>query len=462
MTDFTRRDFVKTSALTLGAASLTGVAGVASALQRNPTAGKDRLRVVQIGVAGIGGLDVGQVNAHPNADIVGLCDVDSNHLDKAKQRFPDAFAEKDYRKIFAYHKDDFDAVIVSTPDHMHAVMLLSALAHDKHVYGQKPVVHQLEELAMVEKAIAAKPYLATQTGNQRMKEPGRRVAVEILEKGLLGRALEAYVWTSSRRGSFGRVTMPEVKEAPAHIDWDLWLGPCKMQGYQEGKAHNTWRTWWDHGSAGMGDWGVHLLDIIMYAYPELTSPISVMTNTPRAADWYHTAHSQSTLAYDVGGSDRFAKDVFPIHYRDSRLSPSMRALGVTAEKWADSNMTVVACEGGTLTLDAGGKNAEVWRKGEMTPAWKVEGVTRPRPFNHWHVWVDKALGDKDAPVWTPFEQGIRITEAAILPVKATRFPGQELLWDRKSLTFTNHQKATDTVVRREYRDGFAPPKAFLA
>ena len=458
MLDLNRRDFIKTSALTLGAASLTGVA---SAMQQNPTAGKKELRVVQIGVAGIGGLDMNQVAAHPNAKIVGLCDVDSDHLDKAKQRFPDAFAEKDYRKIFADRNDQFDAVIVSTPDHNHAPMVLTALAHDKHVYGQKPLVHQLEEMDMMEKAIAAKPYLATQTGNQRMKEPGRRVAVEILEKGMLGKAVEAYVWTSSRRGSYTPVPVPEVKEPPANLDWDLWLGPCAMEGYQEGKAHNTWRTWWNHGSAGMGDWGVHLLDVIMYAYPELTSPISVMTNTPRAADWYHTAHCHSTVTYDIKGSDRFKNDVFPIHYRDSRLSPSMRALGVNADKWADANMTVVACEHGTLTLDAGGKNAEVWRNGVATPAWKVEGVTRPLPFNHWHVWVDMALGDKDAPVWTPFSQGVRITQAAILPVKASRFPGQELLWDRKSLTFTNHQKASDTIVRRKYRDGFGPPKAFL-
>ncbi len=457
MTDLSRRDFVKSSALTLGTASLLGSVGVASAFQQNPTAGKEKLRVVQIGVAGIGGLDIGEVSRHPNATIVGLCDVDSNHLDKAKQRFPDAFAEKDYRKIFADRKNDFDAVIVSTPDHMHAPMLLTALANDKHVYGQKPVVHQLEELQMVEQMIAAKPYLATQTGNQRMKEPGRRVAVEVLQKGMLGKAVEAYVWTSSRRGSFTPVPVPPVIDPPANVDWDLWLGPCKMQGYQEGKVHNTWRTFWDHGSAGMGDWGVHLLDVIMYAYPELTSPISVMTNSPRAADWYHTAHSQSTLTYDIGGSRRFKNDTFAIHYRDSNLSPSMRSLGVTAEKWADSNMTVVVCEEGTLTLDAGGKSCEVWRKGEATPAFKLEGVSRPLPFNHWHAWVDRALGDKNAPVWTPFEQGIRITEAAILPVKATRFPGQELLWDRKTLTFTNNQKATDTVVRREYRDGFAPP-----
>lgn len=454
MANLSRRDFMKTTGATLGAAGLSG-----SALAAQD--GGKQLRVLAIGVAGIGGLDIAQVNNHPNATIVGLCDVDMNHLEKAKKKFPDAFGDTDYRRIFADRKDEFDAVIVSTPDHHHAPMLLTALAHDKHCYGQKPLVHQLAELPMIEQAIAKKPHLATQTGNQRMKEPGRRVAVEILEKGLLGQAVEAYVWTASRRGRFTSANQPEKKDPPAHIDWDLWLGPCQMQPYQDGKAHNHWRAWWDHGSAAMGDWGVHLLDIIMYSYPELTSPSSVRTDTPRAADWYHTLHCHSTLTYEVN-SDRFKNNVFPIHYRDANLGHNMRALGVKADKWPDGNMTVVVCEGGTLMLDAGGKNVQVWRGGEKTMGWNVEGVTRPRPFNHWHAWVDRALGDKDAPVWTPFEQGVRITEAAILPVKASRFPRQELLWDRKNLTFTNNQKATDTVVRRNYRDGFAPPKAFLA
>ena len=457
MLDLNRRDFMKTTGVALSTASLTGVAGVAFAAQANPTAGKNELRVLAIGVGGIGGLDRAQVNNHPKARIVGLVDVDANTLAKGKEKHPDAFTETDYRKAFADRKDEFDAVIVATPDHHHAPMVLTALAHDKHCYGQKPLVQQLAELPMVEQAIAAKPYLATQTGNQRMKEPGRRVAVEILQKGLLGKALEAHVWTTSRRGRFTKADKPPVKEAPAHLDWNLWLGPCAMQPYTDGRAHNHWRAWWDHGSAGMGDWGVHLLDIIMYAYPELTSPIAVKTQTPRAADWYHTTHCQSTLTYDVSGSDKFVMDRFPIQYSDGRLASSMRSLGVNADKWPDGNMTVVVCEGGTLLLDAGGKHVQVWRKGEKTMGWNVDGVTRPRPFNHWHAWVDQALGDKNAPVWTPFSEGVRITEAAILPVKASRFPNQELLWDRKSLTFTNNQKATDTVVRRDYRDGFAPP-----
>ena len=157
-----------------------------------------KLRVLSIGVVGtIGGSDRRSVASHPSAEIVGLCDVDANALAQAAKDHPNAFTCRDYREAFSKHVDQFDAVIVSTPDHTHAPILLTAMAHDKHVYGQKPLVHQLEELVMVERALKAKPGLVTQLGNQRMANPHRRAAVEILSRGMLGKAVKAYAWTGS-------------------------------------------------------------------------------------------------------------------------------------------------------------------------------------------------------------------------------------------------------------------------
>ncbi|MFO1522489.1 MAG: Gfo/Idh/MocA family oxidoreductase [Kiritimatiellia bacterium] len=157
-----------------------------------------KLRVLSIGVIGtIGGTDRHQVAGHPDVEIAGLCDVDANSLAQAAAEHPGAFTCRDYREAFAQHADKFDAVIVSVPDHSHAPILLTAMAHDKHVYGQKPLVHQLEELAMVERALKARPRLVTQLGNQRMANPARRAAVDILRQGLLGRAVEAYTWTGA-------------------------------------------------------------------------------------------------------------------------------------------------------------------------------------------------------------------------------------------------------------------------
>lgn len=450
--NLSRRDFLhSTGAAGLGLA-MAGLPPIVSGQANN------KVRVLSIGVVGtIGGTDRGQVANHPSAEIAGLCDVDANYLAQAALDHPNAFTCRDYRVAFSDHVDEFDAVIVATPDHTHAPIMLTALAHDKHVYGQKPLVHQLEELTLIERAIAAKPDLVTQVGNQRMVFPGRRAAVEILRSGALGKALAAYAWTGSpgpnRYFNFDRV-VSAPSNPPPHIDWDLWLGPCQERPYRELLLPEKWRSWWDFGTGGLGDWGVHLLDIILFAYDELTSPIAVKTHAPAPADTFHTFPCQSTITYAVA-SDRFANDFFPVYYSDSNQAPSRAALGLPPGEWANSNMTVVVCEGGVLSLTPGG-NLEIWREGRMTPGLEMPGLPEFPELNHWHAWIDTILGI-ETELRTPFADGVRITEPALLAVKASRFPGQELSWDKASLAFTNHPEATETIVRRPYREGFAPP-----
>ena len=235
-----RREFL----FTTGAAGL----GMATFGLARPAAGRAgaKIGVLSIGVVGtIGARDRREVNDHPNAEIVGLCDVDADYLARAKNEHPGAFTCKDYREAFANHADEFDAVIVATPDHTHGPIMLTALAHGKHVYGQKPLVQQLEELILIERAIAANPQLVTQTGNQRMVFPGRRAAVEILRSGVLGKAVEAYAWTGApNQGNYfnfdGEVSDPV--DPPAGLDWNLWLGPCEEQPYRDMIVPARWRS----------------------------------------------------------------------------------------------------------------------------------------------------------------------------------------------------------------------------
>jgi predicted dehydrogenase len=456
-TSTTRRDFLR-SALAAG----SGCSLVAPRALPGVgfwSGGSARLRVLSIGVIGtIGDTDRKQIAAHPDTQIVGLCDVDANALAKAKEEVPDAFTCRDYREAFAEHADDFDAVIVSTPDHTHGPIMLTALAHDKHVYGQKPLVQQLEELALIEKAIASKPALVTQLGNQRMVYPGRRAAVEILRRGMLGKAIEAHVCTGSpNRSRYFNFDgeLHEPSEPPAHLDWNLWLGPCAEAPYRAGLAPEVWRSWWDYGTNGLGDWGCHVLDVILFAYDELTTPISVITHCAKpAGEHFHVHPCRSTLTYAVD-SPRFLRRFFPLHYSDMAQKPARAALGLPAEAWLDDNGTVVVCEGGVLVLGAGGR-LEIWRDGTMTNGLDMPDVGPFPELNHWHAWVDNCLGKKTE-LRTPFRDAVRITEPALLAVKATRFPGQELCWDKSKLAFTNHEDATRQIVRRAYRAGFAPP-----
>ncbi len=440
----------------------TGAAGLATfARAQSPAVpANSKLRVLSIGVIGtVGATDRKEVAGHPAAEIAGLCDVDSDALAKAKADHPGAFACADYREAFEKHGDKFDAVIVATPDHSHATIMLTAMAQRKHVYGQKPLVHQLEELTMIEKALAARPDLVTQLGNQRMILPGRRAAVEILRSGVLGKAVEAHVWVDSpnnRRYFNLDRKIEEPVAPPANLDWNLWLGPCADTPYRPGMAPVVWRSWWDYGTNGLGDWGCHVLDVIMYGYDELQSPVAVQTHCPVAENpLFHSHPSRSTLTYAVA-SDKFARKFFPIYYSDSGQAPSRAALGLPPGKFAESNMTVVVCEQGVLALSAGG-TLEIWRDGKLTPGLEMPGLPAFPEQNHWHAWVDKCLG-KGPDLRSPFKDAVRMTEAALLAVKATRFPGQELRWDKSTLSFPNHPEATATLVRRPYRDGFAPPE----
>ncbi|MHC5014741.1 MAG: Gfo/Idh/MocA family protein [Planctomycetota bacterium] len=182
-----RRDFLRsTTALGVGV-----IAGCAP--RPVPTRTYTKLRVLSIGVIGtIGEADRKNIHEHPLAEIVGLCDVDANALDLAAQDHPGAFTCADYREAFDKHGDGFDAVIVATPDHSHCSIMTLALARGKHVYGQKPLVQQLEELEILGRAVEARPELVTQTGAQRIESQARRAAVDILK------------WTSSRAAPWAR------------------------------------------------------------------------------------------------------------------------------------------------------------------------------------------------------------------------------------------------------------------
>jgi hypothetical protein len=113
---------------------------------------------------------------------------------------------------------------------------------------------------------------------------------------------------------------------------------------------------------------------------------------------------------------------------------------------------MVVCEEGTLLLQADGA-INIFRKGKEA---EDEPQPKTEPHDHWKDWADNCLGAKKH-LWTPFNIGWRITEPALLAVKATRYPGRELRWDGENFKFTNYDKANQEILSRTYREGFAPP-----
>jgi len=444
----TRRTFLRNGAiLTAGVASLSWSA-------RAQTNKNSKLRIFQIGVGGIGALQRKGLKGHPMVEWAGFCDVDQRELDKVLKEQPSAWSVKDYREAFAKRLGDFDAAIVDTPDFHHAPMMLTALQNGKHLYGQKPLVHQLAELQMMRDALAARPNLVTQMGNQRACMTGRMQAVELLRSNQLGKPVEAYVWTGGvARGHY--FNDPWAPYAPAqpipdYLSWDLWRGPLKTEiAYTDEIAPRRWRSFWETGGGQLADWGCHLIDLLYFAY-DLPSPEAVVTHCMRPANTSHTSFNQSTITYAGGG--KFAREKFVLHYNDSAQQPSFAALGLPAMK-VGANHTMVVCTEGTLLLEANGK-ITIFRKGKVV---ENEPLANVEPRDHWKDWADNCLGAKK-PLWTPLTIGWRITEPCLLAVKATRFPGQELRWDAPNFRFSNHEEANKEILSREYRVGFGPPQ----
>jgi predicted dehydrogenase len=456
-----RRQLLRFTAATAGSLAATSLLGCAAAPAAAPVKGRTRLeklRILHIGVGGsIAPEDRNQLKAHPDVVFTGLCDVDSDALAKVSAEFPDAFTCVDFREAFDKHGDRFDAALVCVPDHNHALIMMTALKANKHVYGQKPLVQQLAEVSAMESALAARPELVTQVGNQRMGYTGRQYAVDILKQGLLGKAVEAHVWVDGPpdkgNGYFYYGGLKEPTPPPQNIDWPLWLGAAEDAPHREGLVSLRWRSSWDYGTGQLGDWCTHLLDVLFFAY-DLRSPQAVLSHTRTPSDFYHAQHVHSTLSFQ-GGGDRFAGPVFPVHYGDKSQVPSRRALGLPAGKFENTG-TLVVCEHGVLYVAPEG-HLEVWQDGKPVEWEKLPGLGKMTERNHWHSWVDTIQGKEGALLQSPFPIAVRMAEAGILCAKAARFPGQELLWDKPSLRFTNHEEASDTIVRRRYRQGFELP-----
>ena len=462
-----RRQFIKLTAasgLAVSTGSLFSCA-YAAPVQPRRIGPNDKLNVLSIGVIGtIGGTDRKAVHSHPRTEIVGLCDVDSNQLEKAANEHPDAFKIKDYREAFDKYGDKFDACIVSIPDHMHCAVDTLALSKGKHVYGQKPLVQQLEEVHLLRDMVEANPNLSTQMGNQRMQSPGRRAAVHVLKTGYLGKCKEIFVTTGSGLKGGGRYfndrVVKPVEAPPANLDWDLWQGCVQpLIDYRPGIAPVVWRSYWNYGTGGLGDWGCHLLDVIFYSYPELTSPVAVKADEqdPPNADGFHAYKCKTVLTYNTS-TDAFAGKTVKVHYSDEGQVPTAQELNLPegAKVIGDRNQTCFVCEGGTLMLSAGG-GLQIYRDGQSVKWEDIPGMPKFESFNHWHEWVNTAIGEHHPDLhWSPFGVGLKITEGALLAVKATKYPGQELKWDSKNLVFTNNAEATRTIVKRDYRKGFEP------
>ncbi len=212
-----------------------------------------------------------------NVECVALCDVDQHVLnDKANQvekitgKKPQTFG--DFRKVL--EKSEIDAVIIGTPDHWHAIMMMMALEAGKHVYVEKPMGHSIEECNAMVDAQNKYPNLKVQVGMWQRSSKHWFEASDIVQSGLLGDVHLVKAWIY-KGYDHPYPVMPDTK-APDYVDYDMWLGPAPKRPFNLNRFHYNFRWWFDYAGGAMTDWGVHLLDFALYAMnadmPDSISP----------------------------------------------------------------------------------------------------------------------------------------------------------------------------------------------
>lgn len=266
-----RRSFIRKSSSLLAGTLLTPLlyeklhAGVSQ---------NDKIQVALIGCRGMGFYNLEDHLKISEVECVALCDVDENVLNERAKKVTEITGKtpklyKDYRKVL--EDKDIDVVIIGTPDHWHCLPTVEACQVGKDVYVEKPLANSIAECQVMLKA-ARKYNRVVQVGQQQRSGQHWQDCVAMVKSGKLGTIRKIKTWGYFDYGK-GNPRVPD-SEVPAGVDYDFWLGPAPKRAFNKNRFHGSWRHFWDQGGGLMTDWGVHLLDIPLWAM-DVKTPHSV-------------------------------------------------------------------------------------------------------------------------------------------------------------------------------------------
>ena len=437
-----RRKFLQTSA-TIGAAATLSAPNILRGRNLN-----EKLNIAMIGIGNRGQRNTGYFKGE---NIVALCDVNTAKIGLTAKSHPKARQATDFRRLFD-HEKEFDAVVVSTPEHTHAFATLPALQLDKHVYCEKPLTYNIEEARIIRMA-ARNAKVATQMGTQNHATDNYRRVVELIQSGAIGKVREAHVWHSRAWGwheseqaarkakdRFIVIRTPKKPQPiPAGLDWDLWLGPAPARPFHNDYFQGPiWYRWWDFGNGTMSDLGSHMVDLPFWAL-KLEAPLTVEAKGPKPHHDIAPASMQAIYEYGARG------DLPPVKltwYQGLEKPQILKDKGIP--QWANGHLFIG--DKGMLLSD--------YKKHVLLPENKFADFKGPDPFiprspGHHQDWVAACKGG--APTLSNFEYAGLLTEANHLGNVAYR-SGKKIQWDTKEMRATNAPNA-EQFIRRDYRKG---------
>lgn len=285
-----RRQFLKTSALTVAGASALTV--IPSRVWADGTAPSDKVNVALIGCRSMGFGILKHHLSYSDANCVAMCDVDENLINERAAEIQKTFSQKpnlykDFRKML--EQKDIDAVIVGTPDHWHCLMTVLSLQAGKDVYVEKPMANSIEECNIIVKA-SKKYNQVVQVGQQQRSGFVFNKAMEIVREGKIGNLRKINLWANFEYGT-GPAIVPD-SPVPQGVDYEMWLGPAPDRPFNQNRFHGSWRHFWDYGSGMASDWGVHLLDIALWTKNDTSGPDKVLVY---AGNTFHEPRARETF-----------------------------------------------------------------------------------------------------------------------------------------------------------------------
>jgi predicted dehydrogenase len=427
----TRRRFLYSSTVVGGAASLIGP----QILHAGSI--KDKVSVAFVGVGNKGAENLKNLAGQ---NVVALCDVDENFLNAAGQKHPGAKKYRDFRKLL--EQKDIDAVVVTTPDHTHAVAAMAAIQLGKHVYCEKPLTHDIYEARQLARA-AREHKVATQMGNGGHASEGLRSAVDWVRAGVIGEVREVHAWSNRPIWPQGIARPAETPPVPSSIDWNLWLSTAPERPYHPAYHPFKWRGWWDFGTGALGDMGCHIIDAAFWAL-DLGSPESVVAESSPVNN--ETAPSWSIVQYQFGARGKLPP--VKLTWHDGGKHPPQELAELSAgEKFP---------ENGSLFIGDKGKLFLAGRVPELLPESKWKGFQPPprkipRSPGHYQEWIEACKGGPAA--LSNFDYAGPLTEMVLLGNLALRL-GKKIEWDGKNLQARNASEAAP-YIRRQYRKGWS-------
>ena len=461
----TRRRFLYYSAL--ATASLSTFQTYGKARPRKLAAG-DKLRIACVGTGGKGRSDIQHCGTE---EIIALCDADENQAVNSRKAFPNAKFYSDWREMLDKEHKNIDAVTVSTPDHVHAIVASAAIKLGKHVYCQKPLTQTVYEARYLRKL--AKDYgVVTQMGNQGSSEDGLRRAVEVVQAGLIGSVRQIHVWTNRPIWPQGLVRPAGEDLVPANFRWDLWLGPAPLRPFKKDVYHPfKWRGWFEFGTGALGDMACHTANMPFRAaklgYPNL---VELLDHSELNPDTYpKTAKIRFVFPAreNLPETEFFWYDGNP---RDASCTPLRPPEDLTKDirdmldKVPVAGCLLIGEKGQIFSPDDYGARFFVKLQGEkeLVNGKEHEGakavpVTLPRntlatdtDAKQHKEWIAACKGGPTP--YSNFDVAAYLTEIILLGCVALRV-GKKLEWDGPKMRATNAPEAA-RFIKRAYRKGF--------